>query len=85
MPVTHKLIVQRFMEGLGVAQIGTRYTLADWEVEEALRSRLSEQMQRVLPLESATVEQPFSDTPSKPEQDDSLQLTIAEVYGTVTI
>ena len=87
MPVTHKLIAQRFMEGLGVAQIGTRYTLADWEVEDALRLRLIKQLQRSLPVGLAPPGPSATNSPPEPApaDDDTSQFTIAEVYGSIEI
>jgi hypothetical protein len=74
------------MKGLGVAQIGKRYTLADWEVENALRLRLSEQMQGSLLLGLAPPEPPATNSPpDHPVDDDTSQLTIAEVYGSIEI
>ena len=72
--IRHDIIKRRFIEGLSVAELCKRYTLAEWEVEAALRTAL---------VEKAQAEIDFA-APAPPAADPA-QTTIAEVYGEITV
>lgn len=75
MAIQNTLIVRRFIEGSSVADLSDRYTLAAWEVEEALRMALIKEEQKTIDFAvPATVHEP-----------DPAQTTIAEVYGEITV
>jgi hypothetical protein len=69
--IRHDIIRRRFVEGLSVSELATRYKLAEWEVEVALRAGLAPS---VLPTQQELV------IPAS-----SPQLSIAEVYGEIRV
>jgi hypothetical protein len=75
MAIQNKLIVRRFLEGLSVADLCKRYTLAEWEVEDALRKTLVDRVQKKLDFDD-----PVLDHPADPRQ-----ITIEEQVGTITV
>ena len=71
MPITHKTIVRRFVEGCGIPALAARYGIPEQQVEYALRVKLAP---HALPVQQEL---------AMPEADPNL--TIQEIYGTVTI
>lgn len=70
MAITHKIIATSFVRGQGVLDISARYQVPIATVENAVRVQLKRD---------------FYSIPEQLVIDNKEQLTIAEVYGTVTI
>lgn len=72
MAITNRLIVSRFLEGMSLQQICAKYVLAEWEVEQALRSAIVRDAQKEIDFIS-------------PQVPDPNQLSIEEVYGSIKV
>ena len=67
--IRHDIIKRRFIEGLSVAELCKKYTLAEWEVEAALRTALVEKAQAEIDFAAPA----------------PAQMSIAEKYGEITV
>lgn len=71
MAVTHKAIFSRFIRGEGVLEVANAYVVPVTAIENALRIKLRDKVYE--PPEQFKLDEP------------SAQITLAEVYGVITV